>query len=509
MECPRVVAYYKIGANLEITLHNDFITDLDVMALDIKRAGDTSKAMRVINIYNQKELGANPSITYTSNHITNLQWDPTTPTIITSDWNIRHPQWDSRVTTACPRTHEMLEWLDGNGFTLCNKPFIPTREDPRGYSSVIDLTFKNPAANGGNILKKHYVDTSIRTLSDHHTIILQVGEPGQTITNPTTNQLNWKHADKEEFKKALKELLEDNRDEYEQIVSEFLNSEKQHAMPDELDRATDFIQQLLESMARKAVPTHRICSKSKPWWTPELSKAYANLWEAHSHMHGWIRHFHTPSILLPEWPKLTRKSMLQLIRKTKNEYYWKMVNKATSQNIWTFCKWTTTNNTYMSPPLDQGENIPPTVTHAQKCNTLRRNLFPELPQLENEPEPDWNEHPEDIAYYSVTKREVKDTIFTAAQLNAPGLSGLTGRAWRWAWEVLEEAMYNLIRLCADSGYHPKSWRTSITVTLQKPNRDYSKPRSYRLIHLLKVLGKTLERLQAPRLLYYAAHYKLL
>ncbi len=99
-------------------------------------------------------------------------------------------------------------------------------------------------------------------------------------------------------------------------------------------------------------------------------------------------------------------------------------------------------------------------------------------------------------------------IFTVAQLNAPRLSGLTGRAWRWAWEVLKEAMYNLIRLCADSGYHPKSWRTSITVALQKPNRDYSKPRSYRLIQLLKVLGKTLERLQACRLSYYTAKYKL-
>ena len=83
-----MVAYYKLGTNLEITLHNDFITNLDVMALNIKREGDTSEAMRVINIYNQKELGANPSITSTSNCIANLQWDPTTPTIITGDWNI-------------------------------------------------------------------------------------------------------------------------------------------------------------------------------------------------------------------------------------------------------------------------------------------------------------------------------------------------------------------------------------------------------------------------------------
>ena len=55
-----------------------------------------------------------------------------------------------------------------------------------------------------------------------------------------------------------------------------------------------------------------------------------------------------------------------------------------------------------------------------------------------------DENPEDIAYNSVTKREVKDAIFTATQLNAPGISSLTGRAWRWAWDIIEDPLYNLV-----------------------------------------------------------------
>jgi len=109
---------------------------------------------------------------------------------------------------------------------------------------------------------------------------------------------------------------------------------------------------------------------------------------------------------------------------------------------------------------------------------------------------------------SVTKREVRDAIFMAAQLNAPGMSGLTRRAWRWAWGPMEEEIFHLIRLCADSGYHPKKWQMSIVVALQKPNWDYSKPHSYRLIQLLEVLGKTLERIQARRLAFFAAKYHL-
>src|SRR5260370_20410469 len=53
-EWPRVVVYYKMGSNLEVTLHNNIMTDLDVMAIKIKREDDTAMAMRIINIYNQK-----------------------------------------------------------------------------------------------------------------------------------------------------------------------------------------------------------------------------------------------------------------------------------------------------------------------------------------------------------------------------------------------------------------------------------------------------------------------
>jgi len=63
-----------------------------------------------------------------------------------------------------------------------------------------------------------------------------------------------------------------------------------------------------------------------------------------------MKHFHTPSTLLAEHAQNIRKYTLQLIRKMKSEYYGKKVEEATSQNIWTFCKWTTTNQMYTSPP---------------------------------------------------------------------------------------------------------------------------------------------------------------
>jgi hypothetical protein len=63
--------------------------------------------------------------------------------------------------------------------------------------------------------------------------------------------------------------------------------------------------------------------------------------------------------------------------------------------------------------------------------------------------------------------------------------------------------------CLEVGYHPKSWRKVIAVTLRKPRKpDYSNPRAYRLITLLECLGKILENIVARRLTYLAGKHNL-
>src|SRR5258708_16777123 len=188
-----------------------------------------------------------------------------------------------------------------------------------------------------------------------------------------------------------------------------------------------------------------------------------------------MREFHQPSLFLAEQTALKCKDTLKLVRKTKQEYYRKKKTEANGQNKWQVRNWTKKRKTFTSPPISTGENTPPAITHEEKCQVLHHHLFPETPTLPEEPLINLNPTDEDIEYTPVTKREVRDAIFTAAQLNAPGISELTGQAWRWGWNVLHEEIFHLLRLAADSGYHPKAWRTSIAVAIQKPNRNYSQP----------------------------------
>ncbi len=125
------------------------------MVLDARREGLNREPTQIINIYNQKALGEHLQTEWTIDRLARKSIDHTKPTIITRDWNIRHLEWDDGVNMACPRTRDTLKWVKGNRFSLCNKPNVLTREDSMGHASVIDLTFKNAAANGANILTGH------------------------------------------------------------------------------------------------------------------------------------------------------------------------------------------------------------------------------------------------------------------------------------------------------------------------------------------------------------------
>ncbi|KAI0073435.1 hypothetical protein K474DRAFT_1603352, partial [Panus rudis PR-1116 ss-1] len=98
--------------------------------------------------------------------------------------------------------------------------------------------------------------------------------------------------------------------------------------------------------------------------------------------------------------------------------------------------------------------------------------------------------------------ECRRAIFHAAPNKAPGPNGILALAIRWAWEVASETIFLLFRACVQIGHHPDIWHESIAVALCKPNKkDYSLPRSYRLIQLLDCLGKALEFIQAQRLMH--------
>jgi len=65
----------------------------------------------------------------------------------------------------------------------------------------------------------------------------------------------------------------------------------------------------------------------------------------------------------------------------------------------------------------------------------------------------------------------------------------------WQWD--RQRITQLVRACIWTGYRPKVWKTAKGVVIPRPGKpDYAKVRAYRVISLLDVIGKLVERTAA-------------
>ncbi len=199
-EHPRVAAYYKLQAGIKVTLRTDICADLNFMIMEVKHEGSCHPPMHIINIYNQAELGETQEQRYMTDRLANINLHPGTLMIITGDWNLHHNSWNStvEVESTLARTQEVVDWLKGQGSSLCSKRDVHTRSGTRSqWDLVINLTFANEIATRQGIIRNHAVDTDLAILTDHHTLTFTLGDPRESVHNITKAKYNWKNANKE------------------------------------------------------------------------------------------------------------------------------------------------------------------------------------------------------------------------------------------------------------------------------------------------------------------------
>jgi len=85
----------------------------------------------------------------------------------------------------------------------------------------------------------------------------------------------------------------------------------------------------------------------------------------------------------------------------------------------------------------------------------------------------------------------------AANTSAPGDDRISAGIVKVFWQWDEQRITQLVRACIRLGFHPGIWKTAKGVFIPKPGKpDYSKVRAYRVISLLDVISKLLERTAA-------------
>lgn len=207
-----------------------------------------------------------------------------------------------------------------------------------------------------------------------------------------------------------------------------------------------------------------------------------------------------------------RNYFKRLCRIKKREWVNEKLQQATTDDIWGFQNWSKGSRNYPSPPISRGVGVPKAVSHQEKCDALRSELYQAPPHLEAEYNPDLH-HPQedDLPFEKITYDEVNEAINGTSASSAPGYSQTNYLTVKWAWrsETGRQYILPLMQKCLEAGYHPKAWRRAIAVALRKPGKpDYSNPRAYRLITLLECLGKILEKIVARRLTFLAGKHDL-
>ncbi|CAD7069086.1 unnamed protein product, partial [Tilletia caries] len=252
-----------------------------------------------------------------------------------------------------------------------------------------------------------------------------------------------------------------------------------------------------------AVPRTPTTGQGHPWWTAEcstatkdLSKLEAELAEAHSA--GLL------DLVLHEAVTQSRAQAKRTLYRARQHYYREQADKIEGNEIFVARKWALAERQYASPAMQDAEGRD-FVTSAEKRALLRDTLLPNIDR----------QHPLQVlaqlppsaaraSHAALTRTELKDAVWAAAPDKAPGPDEITGRAVRQGWSAIEEPLFALASAAHDVGWYPAAFRTSTLCALKKGGkRDPALARSHRLIALLPVLGKAVEKVAANRLAWFA------
>jgi hypothetical protein len=100
----------------------------------------------------------------------------------------------------------------------------------------------------------------------------------------------------------------------------------------------------------------------------------------------------------------------------------------------------------------------------------------------------------------ITANKVSKAIQTTLLDKAPKEDKIPNHILKVAAKVLTLLLTRIFNLLIQLEYIPCAFKKSVTVALRKPRKDnYSKPKSYRPIALINILGKLLDIVLAKRI----------
>ena len=276
-----------------------------------------------------------------------------------------------------------------------------------------------------------------------------------------------------------------------------------------IDTQVEHLTSTIQQAVQQFIPQARQSEWQKPYWTAQCT---AKVKAARKARRAW-----TTQQTQASWEAYTQacQEKKAQIRRDKMIGWRATVAEAAADptKLWKFAKWARSGTQATGqafPPLqDPGGGTAHTAP--QKAAALAAQFFPspaEADLSDIDPHSPW---PEPVPLEQrILAKEVQAALNSLPSKKAPGPDKIPNELLKHCSESLKDPLAWLFSACVQAGYHPSTFKASITCVLRKPQKkDYSQPKAYRPIALLNTVGKVLEKILAQRLTSAAEKNRLL
>ena len=182
-------------------------------------------------------------------------------TIICGDFNSHHLWWNSAVSEAeVKKAAILVNWLQQFQFDLISEPDNGTFHRSNLVKiSNIDLVF---SISNISQYMSWWKDEDYTIGSKHDMIFFSISKEDKLVENPLyACQYNFEKAN---WKKINEDIqLEQDNTEFQWSLNEISK--------DSLELEAEKLQNLIIKIVEKHIPKKKLCEKSKPWWSKNLT----------------------------------------------------------------------------------------------------------------------------------------------------------------------------------------------------------------------------------------------
>ena len=427
-----------------------------------------------------------------------------THTIWVGDFNRHHPYWDDpkdmRLFTneAIKAAELLIEAVAEAGLEMALPGKIPTHcHNVTKRWSRLDQVFLSEHSDNLLITCDTFTDQrGVNT--DHLPIVTELSLAINTFTEspfPNFWNVDWP---------AFHETLERKLAEVHP-AQKILNQRQ-------LDQCCADLTQAIQSTIQEQVPVTKITSKSKCWWTKELTQLRR---QAEKLGRQSFKSRSQPDHKVHAEHKVATKRYEKTLQYTKKQHWRDWLEKAEDPDIWT------ANKLISAPATDGGKARIPTLKHnaggqessartnEEKSIALAKCFFPARPDKDNS-QPVHRYPRQCTKNTKISAEQVRDRIKRLKPYKAPGPDSILNIILTKCVDILEDRLVSIYEGIFERGLMYKLWKSFTTIVLRKPGKPrYDIPKAYRPIALLNTMWKVLTAVIAEQLTHTAELHHLL